>query len=346
MIEKKTVVQEAMAESNINKITKKYLPIIFSIHPWQEPSVQLEKNLKREKAFVSIVMPIYNQSNKIINVLKSLVALIYYPFHLVLIDDASSDGTVEILKEFFRSPELMNSKCIKYTLIINETPVYETACDNMGFRVCDTEYIIEIQADITIKEYGFDKKMIVALDMFNLGTISGRLVHPFAVLDDYRAWKKYPLWKCIEYINKNYQCVGLMGERIFTNNPVNVSNSQSIYIGETNARGPWILRRSDLVLLDYLDEKNFFLGNDDHDYNRRIYERLGKKAGYIPIEQVSFESDGSTRKVRTGKNLEIFNYLKNEKKGSPVFNYFIKNYKPYLKLEKVPFSLSKADFIR
>jgi hypothetical protein len=184
--------------------------------------------------------------------------------------------------------------------------------------------------------------MIIALDMFNLGTLSGRLLHSFAVLDDSCAWKKYPLWKCIQYIKQDYQCVGLMGKRIFTNNPVNMSDLESIYIGETNARGPWMLRRSDLVSLDYLDEKNFFLGNDDHDYNRRIFERFGKRAGYIPVKQVSYEHDGSTRKVRAGKNLEIYNYLKNEKTGSSAFNNFMKNYIPYSKVTSVPFSLLKT----
>jgi hypothetical protein len=203
----------------------------------------------------------------------------------------------------------------------------------------DTEYIFEIQSDIHIQEHSFDQKMIVALNNLNLGTLSGRLLHPFALLDNFRSFLKYPFWKFRQCIEPEFQCVGLMGRRVFSNSPVNVLDTESVYIGETNARGPWLVRRSDLVSLDYLDEKNFFLGNDDHDFNRRIFQRFGKRAGYMPVKQFSFISDGSSRKVRTGINKEIYDYLQKEKMGSVSFNEFLKNYTPYLKTEIIPFSL-------
>ena len=44
-------------------------------------------------------------------------------------------------------------------LIDNKFPLYETACDNQGFRAAETKYIIEIQSDIYIDDFGL-KKMI------------------------------------------------------------------------------------------------------------------------------------------------------------------------------------------
>jgi hypothetical protein len=39
-------------------------------------------------------------------------------------------------------------------------PIFETACDNQGFKLAMAEFIIEVQADIHIEEQDFDKKMI------------------------------------------------------------------------------------------------------------------------------------------------------------------------------------------
>jgi len=108
------------------------------------------------------------------------------------------------------------------------------------------------------------------------------------------------------------------------------------HVGETVARGPWLLRKTDLEKYNYLDQDNFFLGNDDHDLHRRMYLSESKKVGYVPIDVHSIPEDGSTRKPRSGINQKIYEYLKNNKKGSSEFKRFMNRYRPYLRLEKYP----------
>jgi len=43
----------------------------------------------------------------------------------------------------------------------------------------------------------------------------------------------------------------------------------AVYVTATNNRGPLMFRADALKEVGYLDERNFFLGNDDHDFNRR-----------------------------------------------------------------------------
>lgn len=304
------------------------------IHPWQKEPIIFEKKTSNLKPKVTIVMPVFNQEKIIDNILIQTCSSMGNPFKIVVIDDASDDNSYNKILNFFKFQSSEVRLLCSYVVIKNELPIYETACDNQGFRIADTEFIIEIQSDIILKEKNFDVKMIKILDNHNIGTVSGRHLHPFALIDSHLSWLKYPFYKLQYLINSNYQCAGLIGNRIFSGNPVNTLQN-FFCIGETNARGPWLLRKSDLITLGYLDEENFFLGNDDHDYNRRIYKYLNKKAAYVNVNIQSIFETGSTRKIRTGVNLKIYNYLKKKKIGSNDFNTFLKNYKPYCKTEYV-----------
>ena len=302
------------------------------IHPWQKSPKIIEQNRSLCDPKVTIVMPVFNQESIIQDVLLCLCSSMGYPFKLIIIDDGSDDASQVIIMKFLKEKFYNFSLFCSYVIIKNKIPIYETACDNQGFRYAQTEYIIECQSDVFINELNFDIKMIKVLEASGAGTVSGRLIHPFSLLDNMTSWFRYPFFKFKSLFDRYFQCAGLMGENIFVKNPINFVKN-SYYIGETNARGPWLLRKSDLMKLNYLDEKNFFLDEADHDYNRRIYENFGKKAAYVPIEQTSFFLDGSTRKQRKGVNLKIYNYLKKKKQGSKNYKYFLSKYHPYSPLK-------------
>ena len=276
---------------------------------------------------VTYVVPVFNQCQIIEETLSSLFSAATLYFDIIIVDDYSMDDSLPVIQHFLSNHP---SKLLcSYTIIQNQSPVYETACDNQGFRVARTEFIIEIQADIKICEKGFDCKMIAVAECSGVGTVSGRAVHPFALLDGKGAWIKYPLFRLRLGWDLSYQCVGLVGNRVFNAKPCNLDGS-SFYLGETNCRGPWLVRKSDLRMLSFLDEKNYFLGNDDHDFNYRLFKSCSRAAAYVPIEQISHAQDGSSRKIRSGVNLAIYNHLLLNKTGSNAFNNFLHSYRPYL----------------
>jgi len=175
--------------------------------------------------------------------------------------------------------------------------------------------------------------MICALNHFHLGAISGRHVHNFSLIDPSKTrWLKYPLsYIKINVLKLEREFFGRIGGKIFKK----IQGSLNYcYIGETGARGPWLVRKSDLKFLNYLDEENFFLGNDDHDYHRRLYESLNKLVGYVPLNIYSTRKNGSTRQKRYGINQTVFNYLKSRKMGSKDYIKFLKNYTPYAGIKK------------
>ncbi|MBT8517329.1 glycosyltransferase family 2 protein [Polynucleobacter paneuropaeus] len=305
------------------------------IHPWQKtPQIKIETYFHERPPVWSLVMPVFNQEKRLIGVLEKIIKNAQFGFEIILIDDGSDDNSIAQVHQFMESMRKSpNSKVISITLIHNPVPVFETACDNQGFRMAKAEYVIEIQADLQIEEANFDAKMIGAMNKFSLGAVSGRHVHSFSMLEGRRAWFKYPLqlalWRILR-VGKE-EGWGRLGNKIFQRLE---SAEDYCYVGETVARGPWLLRKTDLEKFNYLDEENFYLGNDDHDLHRRMYLKDRKKVGYVPLDVHSISEDGSTRKPRSGINQKVYDFLKNNKNGSQEFRRFMKRYRPYLRLEK------------
>ena len=86
------------------------------------------------------------------------------------------------MKEFCSSLSQYNKKIVASTILHNKLPIFETACDNQGFKLAMAEFIIEVQADIHIEEQDFDRKMIFAMTKLNLSSVSGIQVHHFSLL--------------------------------------------------------------------------------------------------------------------------------------------------------------------
>ena len=153
------------------------------IHPWQEQASIESIKISRGKPVWTMVMPVFNQESRIKEVLSKVIVNASLPFSMVLIDDASDDRSYARSLSFIQKlKKIKQKKVIDIFLIKNKMPLYETACDNQGFRLAKTKYIIEIQSDIHIEDFGFDQKMIDGMDKLNLGAVSGRHVHYFSML--------------------------------------------------------------------------------------------------------------------------------------------------------------------
>lgn len=303
------------------------------VHPWQtKPSIEV-LNKRTYSSHYTLVMPVYNQEKIISETLQKLFDSASLQFDLIIILDGCTDGTRLLVYDF-----LNHKKNIKYEnlgeiqVVTNEFPIYETACDNQGFQLAETDYLLELQADIIIDDYGFDKRMLNHMNKHNLSAISGRHVHCFSFIDRFKHIK-YPLKSYDFFKNPHHEVVGRYNDKIFEI-PEDL-NQNYLYIGETVARGPWLLKKSILVKNNFLDQENFFLGNDDHDFHRRVYQRNKIYTAYCPVKIFSREQDGSTRKKRFGVNKKIYDWLALNKRGSFSYKSFMFFYSPYKKVEKI-----------
>ena len=144
---------------------------------------------------LTVVMPVFNQEKIIAENLISVVKNASIPFDLIMIDDASSDGTLAIILSTLQSLIFQNNlkKLICNIFVFsNRLSWFESRCDDFAFRLARTEYIFEIQADMKLHEFGIDNKLIDRMRSDPvLLALSGRGVVPLERLErSFHAYSK------------------------------------------------------------------------------------------------------------------------------------------------------------
>ena len=260
-------------------------------------------------------MPTFNHESNIEDTLGAAAAAALHPFDCIIVDDASEDGTVERATAFFES---RRPTCVaRATIIRNPVPVYETACDNLGFTLADTEVVIEVQADIQIREPAFDAVARTGM----LDVASRRPLSRVGAATPSRcSLAQAACARCSAGgRTRRSDCAATPSRR-----PTIIDRIKGqLYRCETVNRGPWLVFKTDLERHGYLDERHFFLGNDDHDYHRRLFDAEQRRPIYVPLSLHAPLALGAHRRKRTGVNREVFMALHAEKRGSPAFHRFL-----------------------
>jgi glycosyltransferase involved in cell wall biosynthesis len=280
----------------------------------QAPVLVYYATLNAVEPRFTIVMPTFNHESNVQDSLEAAATAASLPFDCIIVDDGSEDVTVERATLFFESRR--HPLVTRATIIRNPVPVYETACDNLGFALAETEIVVEVQADIQIREPAFDALFLRAYATSPApSAISGRCGHTFGLLRSggfLRSLTRRP----------SRESIGLCGKAIETPEVIDPIRGQ-MYRCETVNRGPWAVFKRDLQRHGYLDERHFFQGNDDHDYHRRLFEAEGRRPLYVPLSLHAPLALGAVRRRRTGVNRDVFNTLSAEKHGSPAFRQFL-----------------------
>jgi len=263
----------------------------------------------------TVVTPTFNYELIVQDYMDATAGTSSLPFDWIIVDDASEDGTATRAKAIFEQRRY--PLVARATIVHNPCPVFETACDNLGFTLADTNVIVEIQGDIQIRERGYDRLFLRALAFEPTpSAISGCCGHTFMHI------RRSPLAR--RFLESPTERIGLCGRAIDAPERVEAIRGRA-YRCETVNRGPWVLLKSDLERHGYLDERFFFLGNDDHDYHRRLFEAEGRRPLYVPISIYAPRRLGASRRTRRGDNQSIFEALKRERRGSPGFHAFLRS---------------------
>lgn len=279
-----------------NSIIKNIKPkIIF----FEEQNINLD---------YSIVIPIHDQEKIIRENILSIFEKTIGNFEIICILDDCNDKTEEILINLFNEFQLKN--ITRKIIIKQETPIFETSCDNIGFLLSKAPIIIEIQADMKIITYGYNKILSDPIRLYDdIFMVSGR-----ASMNIYN--------KLCEIKGK-----GKLSRTI--ENPLRLEwdDYNKIFLNAIIIRGPIAISNEKIKKLNYFDEKNFYLGNDDFEICLRAYDLYQWRVGYVPIEFHAPLNNGSCRKKKSKKtldelelrknnsNLECFNKLKEKYKN-------------------------------
>jgi len=301
---------------NEEEINNRYKNTNFINNPNFESDIKIlfKNKIKNETPFFSIVIPIYNQEKIIKRNIESILKnTSEKSYELIIILDCCSDNSEEITKKFIQDTRFESYPLLTKILVLkSEIPLFETGADNVGFYCSNGQYILEIQADMEMTEHGYNMRLLKPFILNkNIIGISGRCCHSF----------------------DQTQGVGKLGRDVTkTLSELNIDRN-AYYIGETCNRGPLLLDHSKLKELNYLDEKNYFLDNSDHDLFARAYFLKQWECGYVPIDFNSPLENGSTRKQRDAINEKYYNIKKESTKDGK--NGFLNNH-----------SLKKRDIVK
>ena len=108
---------------------------------------------------VSVVTPNYNGLNFLNNYFETLLIQSRFIEEIIIIDNASTDGSIEFIDEFISS----SNYPIKIVLIKNEENLGFAPAVNQGIRQAKSEYIYSVNNDVELEWNALDE-IIKAMD--------------------------------------------------------------------------------------------------------------------------------------------------------------------------------------
>ena len=89
---------------------------------------------------VSVITPVYNREKYLVRCIESILEQTYSNFEFLIIDDKSSDNTLEIIKNY----QLTDSR-IK--ILENDKNLGATLSFNRGLDICQGKYLARMDSD-------------------------------------------------------------------------------------------------------------------------------------------------------------------------------------------------------
>ena len=127
----------------------------------------MEKQIKSSK--VSIVIPTHNRKDDLIECLVSVMSLDYPEYEVIVIDNASTDGTYKVVKKKF--PQVK--------IITNKENSGVTGGRNIGLKNADdrSEYILFLDHDIVFNENLLSELLEVIMSNSKIGIVTPKIYY-------------------------------------------------------------------------------------------------------------------------------------------------------------------------
>ncbi|MBC8199092.1 MAG: glycosyltransferase family 2 protein [Desulfobacteraceae bacterium] len=202
-------------------------------------------NFKREQPNLSIIVVSYNTADLIGNCLKSVFAASNITKEIFVVDNASTDGSVTLIKKNFPA----------VYLIANMENRGFAAANNQMLPQCKGKYIFFLNPDTEVVPDTFSKAISFMDANSHIGLAGTKIINPDGTLQ-WSVSYKYP------------------GQKHTTNELSELPGNIACVLGAS------MIARSELVKKIGGFDEDFFLYGEDQDLCLRI-RKLGYEIGYI-----------------------------------------------------------------
>ena len=250
----------------------------------------------------SIIVTIHNGARRLPNgeillekVLDGIVNNTVGDYELLCMLDGCTDDSDKVVSKYEKARAIVLPD------------VFELLTNNAAFKEAKGEYVIVVQDDQVISEYGWNQRMQKPFDEFDdVFAVTAMCAHNWIVNPNtyhlYNPTAPVTGWcDILEHVDHASAVHGL---------------PRNIFAVRSSAnRGPLMINLDDLKKINYLDEKFAPCDMDDHDLMYRAHLQLGKVCGSYVIDM---ESDTSWSGARVTGDLPIWAY-KSQHKNSRIF---------------------------
>ena len=196
-------------------------------------------------ARITIIVPVYNVKKYLAACLDSLINQTYKNIEIICVNDGSTDGSGEILKDYTREDRRIK--------VINKKNGGLSSARNAALKKCDTEYVMFCDSDDTF-DLDMCEKMLRAID----GDLSDIAVCDTNVI--------YSAHEEMRNSDERYYRLKYKGSQKVTDNIIldtNVSVSNKIFKMD-------IIHRENILFPEGLDNEDFYFYNVYMSYASRI----------------------------------------------------------------------------
>ncbi|MFT8350512.1 glycosyltransferase family 2 protein [Clostridium saccharoperbutylacetonicum] len=212
-----------------------------------------------------------------------------FQYEILLVDNASKDGSIEKLQETFN--DLILKKVLK--VFINTSNLGFAKANNIGMRAAEGQYILLLNSDTVINEDCLEQSLKEMDKDLNLGALGCKIVLPDGKLD-HACKRGFPTPKAsLYYLLKLYKI-----------NPIKYGQYDALHlkedeVGEVDClMGAFMLMPKTALDKAGLLDEDFFMYGEDIDLCYRIKEN-GYKILYYPKATITHYKGGSSKKKRT-----------------------------------------------
>lgn len=114
-----------------------------------------------QNPLVSIVIPTHNRKKMLVRLIDSIFDNTYKNIEIIVIDDASSDGTFEYVKNTFK----------KVKIFRNKKNLFTAGSRNEGFRKCKGQFVFFIDDDNELDKYTISMMLKVLMSDSSVGEV-------------------------------------------------------------------------------------------------------------------------------------------------------------------------------
>ncbi len=163
---------------------------------WIERHKEKSQILYTSKPLVSMIVLNRNGTEHLNILLKSLLEKTFYDnYELIVVDNASTDGSIEFLESFVGK--------INLHIIRNNENMSFSKANNLAVREASGEYLLFLNNDTEVTDGWLDELLFIAMEKEKAGAIGARLLYPEIPVGSTNQKKSY----CIQHYGIGFRKV-------------------------------------------------------------------------------------------------------------------------------------------